>query len=151
MQVRALRRRRHRAPPRGQCYNFQQDGACDYGDRCRFLHGEDDDRFEKRAAERAERAARGEADKPKRKARKSRGARPRQPREKLEEDCQNYLEGRCYYGETCRRRHVGEVELQPVEKIDEVCNNFQQGRCRFGEFCRRQHVDAPAEADEEEQ
>lgn len=40
-------------PPRGPCFDYQDKGACDYGDRCRFMHGDDDDRFERRAAERA--------------------------------------------------------------------------------------------------
>ena len=33
-----------------QCFNWQQTQSCEYGDRCRFLHGEDDDgaRFERR-------------------------------------------------------------------------------------------------------
>ena len=79
---------------------------------------------------------------------RNRKPRPLEPREKLDEDCQNYLEGRCYYGDNCRRRHVGDVELKPVEKIDEVCNNFLAGRCRFGDMCRRQHPadQAPAAA-----
>jgi len=68
------------------------------------------------------------------------------PTEKLDETCNNYLEGRCRYGDDCRRKHVGDVP-QKVEKIDEVCNNFLEGRCRFGEMCRRQHPadQAPAE------
>ena len=39
--------------------------------------------------------------------------------------CNNYLEGRCRYGDQCRRQHVGDVEMKPVEKIDEICNNYQ--------------------------
>jgi|EP01049_Picozoa_sp_SAG25_P007380 hypothetical protein len=65
---------------------------------------------------------------------------PREPREvrKTDEICQNYLAGRCRYGDQCRRIHQGDIE-QKVEKIDEVCNNFLEGRCRFGDMCRRQH------------
>lgn len=38
------------------------------------------------------------------------------PTEKLDEVCNNYLEGRCRYGEQCRRQHVGDVP-QKVEKV----------------------------------
>ena len=31
------------------------------------------------------------------------------PTEKLDEVCDNYLEGRCRYGEECRRQHVGDA------------------------------------------
>merc|ERR1712195_458774 len=31
------------------------------------------------------------------------------PTEKLDETCNNYLEGRCRYGDDCRRKHVGDV------------------------------------------
>lgn len=117
-------------PARGQCHNWEKDGECSFGDNCRFLHGEDDTRHEKKEGE-------------KKKKKRSRGPRkPRnndEPREKLDEECQNYLAGKCYYGDNCRRTHVGDVELQPVVKIDEICNNFLSGRCRFNELCRRQH------------
>ena len=65
---------------------------------------------------------------------------PRKPREvkKIDEICNNYLEGRCRYGDQCRRIHEGDIP-QTVEKIDEVCNNFLEGRCRFGDMCRRVH------------
>ena len=122
-------------PPRGQCHNWEQTGACEYGDRCRFLHGADDDgsRFEKKPkAPRAPREA-GE-DKPK----KSRVRKSRPPK-KIDEVCNNYLEGRCRNGDECRRTHEPEGIAQNIEKLDEVCNNFLEGRCRFGELCRRKH------------
>jgi len=131
-------------PPRGQCFNWEQTGACAYGDRCRYLHGEDDDgtRFEKKKkAPKVEGGGGGAAEeggeaKPKKKRSKPRSS---APTEKLDEICNNYLEGRCRYGDDCRRIHQGDVE-QKVEKIDEVCKNFLEGRCRFGDMCRRQHV-----------
>ena len=33
------------AGPRGECFNFKQNGTCKFGDRCRFKHGKDDVRF----------------------------------------------------------------------------------------------------------
>ena len=119
-------------PPRGLCFNFQQDGECKFGDRCRFKHGEDDPRFDETGDKIPT------AGKKKRVRKRNNDA----PREKLDEVCNNYMEGRCRYGENCRRLHPGNVEQQPVEKIDEICNNYQQGRCRFGDLCRRTHVEA---------
>jgi len=128
-------------PPRGQCFNWKQTGECDYGDNCRFLHGDDDDgsRFKKKERKPREPAAEGGGGEGGDKPKKKRKPRVRnKPTEKLDEVCNNYLEGRCRYGEQCRRQHVGDVP-QKVEKIDEVCRNFLEGRCRFGELCRRQH------------
>lgn len=127
-------------PPRGQCFNFEQTEECSYGERCRYLHGEDDDgsRFVKKPKQprvQGEGAAAGEGGaKKKRRNRRQRTT----PTEKLDEECNNYQEGRCRYGDECRRQHVGEVE-QKIEKIDEPCNNFAEGRCRFGDMCRRTH------------
>lgn len=120
------------APPRGECFNFKENGSCQFGDRCRFTHGGDDERFD----------ADGNR-KPSEKTRKPRRAKATDTdTDKSEEVCNNYLQGKCRYGDACPRKHVGEVEQAPVVKIDEVCKNFQAGRCRFGDLCRRQHVEA---------
>ena len=132
-------------PPRGQCFNFKETGSCEYGERCRYLHGEDDDgsRFVKKTRKpraSAEKAApSGEAPEQKDRApRKKRERKPR-PQPKLDEVCNNYLEGRCRNGAECRRQHEPEGIEQHPEKLDEVCKNFTEGRCRFGDLCRRQH------------
>ena len=52
---------------------------------------------------------------------------------KIDEVCENYLAGRCRYGDQCRRIHQGDIE-QKVEKLDEVCNNLLEERCRFGDM-----------------
>ena len=126
-------------PPRGQCFNFRDGGDCQFGERCRYLHGEDDDRFARRAAERSAGIASGERSASGRKRRTRRRRDDREPREKLDEICNNYLAGKCRYGEYCRRQHEGDVEQEPIEKIEEICNNYLKGRCRFGAMCRRQH------------
>ena len=78
---------------------------------------------------------------PRSRVRKPRKPRERKPREKLEEDCNNYLNGKCRYGDNCRRQHnpVG-IPQDPVEKTDEICRDFQAGVCPFGDMCSRQHV-----------
>ena len=141
-------------PPRGECYNWKETGECEFGERCRFLHGADDPRFGangmrvrtgKSLAELClpcgdQPDANGVRVKKKKTRPRRRPRRIPEGREKLDEVCNNYLAGRCRYGDNCRRQHVGDVELKPVEKIDEICRNFQEGRCRFGDLCRRQHV-----------
>ena len=106
-------------PPAGECFNFKQDGACQFGDRCRFTHGTNDPRFDadgrRKRTERAPRAAPAAAaaaaegaDGEKKKTKKRRPRKPREdraPREKLDEVCNNFLEGKCRYGDNCRRQH----------------------------------------------
>ena len=77
-------------PPRGQCFNFQEDGECKFGDRCRFKHGEEDPRFD----ENGDRVRTGEKKK-----------RRRKPRPKTDEVCNNFMEGKCRFGENCRHQH----------------------------------------------
>jgi hypothetical protein len=96
-----------------------------------FLHGDNDSRFD----ESGDRIPSTKAKKKKR----TRKPRDNGEREKLDEVCNNYLAGRCRYGDNCRRQHPGDVQQEAVEKIDEICNNFQEGRCRFGDMCRRIH------------
>lgn len=130
-------RRRERAPKkkaakkaRGPCFTFRDEGACERGDECKFTHGDNDTRF---------------PEEPEEDDSSSRRRRPRREQsstDPVDEVCNNYAAGRCRFGDSCRRQHVGDVAPVPVEKIDEICNNFQSGRCRFGEFCRRQHVTA---------
>ena len=90
-------------PPRGECFNFKQDGECKFGDRCRFKHGEDDPRFDANG----DRVRATNDDGTEVKRRRNRRNRPRTdaPREKLDEVCNNFLAGRCRYGENCRRQH----------------------------------------------
>ena len=154
------------APPNkpvGMCFAFEADGECQFGDRCRFRHGESDTRFDADGCRdvsqeicrdfRAGRCRLGpecprqhvdapEGGEPDGEGhRKTEGGKKRRGQrevKKVDEVCENYLAGRCRYGDQCRRQHVGEIE-QHVEKIDEVCNNFLEGRCRFGDMCRRQH------------
>jgi hypothetical protein len=118
-------------PPAGECFNFKQDGACQFGDRCRFTHGVADPRFdesglrkkmtraprEPRAAAAPAAATEGGGEKKPRK-KKPRARKPREngpPREKLEEVCNNYLAGKCRYGENCRRQHPGNVPQDNIE------------------------------------
>jgi hypothetical protein len=97
-----------------------------------YLHGEDDDgtRFEKKKKEPKEgggggggAAEEGGEAKPKKKRSKPRSSAPTQ---KLDEVCNNYLEGRCRYGDECRRIHEGDVE-QKVTREDFF---LQRGRQR---------------------
>ena len=127
-------------PPRGLCFLWKESGECKFGDRCRFIHGDDDERFDENGDRKPTPKAAS--------ARRSRRA-PRDPvapREKLDEVCNNYLAGRCRYGENCRRQHPGDVPQVPVEKIDEICNNYLMGRCQFGDMCRRLHQGEPSAA-----
>lgn len=122
-------------PPAGECFNFQQEGTCKFGDRCRFTHGVGDPRFDaegrRKKAERKPRnppaaaaaageggaAAEGGGEKKKR-DRKKRVRKPREdrpPREKLEETCNNYLAGKCRYGDNCRRQHPGDIPQDNIE------------------------------------
>lgn len=104
-------------PPAGPCFNFRDAGNCEFGDRCRFTHGESDVRFDengrRKKQERAPRApkvegaAEGGAVKPKKK-RKPRTNKPRST-EKIDEVCNNYLAGKCRYGDNCRRQHEGDI------------------------------------------
>ena len=83
-----------------------------------FLHGDNDSRFD----ESGDRIPSTKAKKKKR----TRKPRDNGEREKLDEVCNNYLAGRCRYGDNCRRQHPGDVQQEAVEKIDEICNNFQE-------------------------
>ncbi|GMI61971.1 hypothetical protein ScalyP_jg8226 [Parmales sp. scaly parma] len=59
---------------------------------------------------------------------------------KLDEDCDLYKIGKCYFGEHCRRRHLPQgIQPIPREKSTEVCMNFAKGACRFGDLCHRVH------------
>jgi len=108
-------------PPAGECFNFKQDGVCKFGDRCRFTHGVADPRFDEnglrkkiaraprapRETPAAEATAEGGGEKKARK-KKPRVRKPRAdapPREKLDEVCNNFVAGRCRYGDNCRRQH----------------------------------------------
>jgi hypothetical protein len=102
------------APPRGECFNLRDSGECKFGDRCRFLHGTNDPRFDENG-QRVKKAKqpRGEGKKKKR-ARKPRD--PDAPVEKIDEVCNNYTEGKCRYGDRCRRIHNGDIEQVNVTK-----------------------------------
>jgi hypothetical protein len=74
-----------------------------------------------------------------------------------EEICNNYLAGKCRFGEECRRKHEGDIPQDNIEDrpkktrkprapkdadadvSGEVCKNYLAGRCRFGAECRRIH------------
>mmetsp|Transcript_48994 Transcript_48994/g.98588 ORF Transcript_48994/g.98588 Transcript_48994/m.98588 type:complete len:160 (-) Transcript_48994:246-725(-) len=125
-------------PPAGECFNFQQTGECKFGDRCRFTHGEADFRFDEEGrrikTERKPRAVAtggedGDADgtgggEKKKRDRKKRIRKPREdrpPREKLDEVCNNYLAGKCRYGDNCRRQHPGDIpqtNIVPKEEME---------------------------------
>lgn len=135
--------------PRGECFEFRDNGACERGDECRFRHGENDTRF---PADEDDLSGDDGEDSDERKSSRRRRRRrpptgdsdgqPINPAEKIDEECNNYKQARCRFGDDCRRLHTGDVTPVPIEKIDEICNNFQNGRCRFGDFCRRQHIAA---------
>ena len=122
------------APPRGECFTFKETGECNFGDRCRFTHGGEDNRFD----EDGNRVSTGKKSKRTRKRSSGTGEKT----DVSEEVCNTYLQGKCRYGDQCRRKHEGDVPQVPVEKIDEVCRNFGLGKCRFGDRCRRQHEKA---------
>jgi G3E family GTPase/ankyrin repeat protein len=74
-----------------------------------------------------------------------------------EEICNNYIAGKCRFGEECRRKHEGDIPQDNIEKrpkktrkprapkddnadvSGEVCKNYLAGKCRFGAECRRIH------------
>ena len=74
-----------------------------------------------------------------------------------EEICNNYLAGKCRFGEECRRKHEGDIPQDNIEErpkktrkprapkdddadvSGEVCKNYLSGKCRLGENCRRIH------------
>ena len=68
-----------RAPKaRGLCYKFRDEGLCEHGDACRFLHGDDDQRYAGEGAP---------------------APRPRGP-------CYEFRDtGACKYGDQCRFLH----------------------------------------------
>jgi len=72
---RAPRQRKPKGP--GVCYNFQENGSCEYGDECRFRHGDND-------------------------ARDLEALKPR----KAPGLCYNFRDnGECQYGDKCRFSH----------------------------------------------
>jgi hypothetical protein len=123
------------APPAaGPCFNFRDNGSCEFGDRCRFTHGEADGRFDENgrrkkqeraprpAAPKAEKAQ-GEAAEGAKKPKKKRNNRTK-PRstEPIDEVCNNYLAGKCRYGDKCRRQHQGDIpqtNIPPRKKKEE--------------------------------
>ena len=85
--------------------------------------------------------------------------------------CRSYQEGRCHFGDRCRRQHVGNVEQtelaatrereakpssresrkqernklrimkERIMKQYNICRYYQQGRCHYGDQCHLQHRD----------
>ena len=121
------------------CFTFEESGDCKFGERCRFRHGEMDARFDAEGCRdvsqeicrdfRAGRCRLGEEcprqhiDAPEGEEQGGGGGggrrkKTREPREvkKIDEVCENYLAGRCRYGDQCRRVHQGEIQ-QTVEKV----------------------------------
>ena len=103
-------------PPRGPCFNWQENGECNFGDRCRFKHGDDDDRFDADGNMKPrEKKPKADADDgtPKKKSRRRRQRKPlteEQINEKNQEVCNNYLAGKCRYGDECWRKHPEQAE-----------------------------------------
>lgn len=101
-------------PPRGSCHNFTGTGECKFAERCRFMHGDNDARFDETGAF-IKQARRGD-DQPRR-TREPRVPRdPDAPVVKIDEDCKNWLAGRCRFADNCRRNHVGDVAQDNIVK-----------------------------------
>jgi len=140
------RRRRRSQRPRGEartCFSFQNNGSCEYADKCRFKHGDDDTRdltTSRRAAsetEGAHDAADGEG-----------GARRRRRRSKPagNGECFSFRDGNCERGDQCRFKH-GDADTRDLEAVRAAtrkpagpCNNWTQtGACKFESKCRFSH------------
>lgn len=116
---------------RGACYTFQETGECQYGDNCRFQHGDqqpqdggDFNNFRNDGGYR-----RGPA----------RSAGP----------CFQFRDqGSCGFGDGCRFSHNldGDVSAAPAPRRAAgggICYNFRDnGDCKFGDGCRFSHAEA---------
>jgi hypothetical protein len=114
-----------------ECKNYAA-GRCRFGEKCRRIHVGDVPQKPRKRKKKKKTSGAEDAEK---KTEQKEKAAPN-----FDEPCRNYAAGRCRFGESCRRQHVGDVPQKPVEKIDEICNNFNENRCRYGDHCRRQHV-----------
>lgn len=52
--------------------------------------------------------------------------------------CVHFLQGRCAYGENCRKVHDVSA-APPGPTSNEVCTHFLQGRCAYGDTCYKRH------------
>jgi len=108
------------------CHQWSDNGACDYGDRCRFLHGEDDPRPSV-GRRFVGNAASGGGD------------------SKLfgTNSCYEWAErGTCSHGDRCRFSHVEGGLTYSTEQREArgPCYSHQSnGTCRFGEACKFAH------------
>lgn len=66
----------------------------------------------------------------------------------LEEVCQHYLQGRCRYGDECRKYHplpaIPQTSRPNDALIKKKCNTFwETGECRHSFKCRYRHIPNP--------
>ncbi|GMH79386.1 hypothetical protein TrLO_g3591 [Triparma laevis f. longispina] len=60
--------------------------------------------------------------------------------QKLDDICNLYAKGLCWFGDNCRRAHDPPgIEQKPREMTNEICKNFKLGACRFEDRCVRIH------------
>ena len=106
---------------RGPCFAYRE-GNCNYGNSCKFSHGDDDSSSRQNNAF------------------SSFGGRKRGM-------CYDYEEGKCTRGSACRFSHgqadasrgFGGYNSAPRSR---VCYSYQNGDCRYGDSCKFDHVDA---------
>jgi len=120
--------------PNQQCHSFAETGSCDYGDRCRFAHGADDERVG-RSSDSGYTGSRSYGGG----FSNSRGGSSRPAQQ-----CYSFAEnGTCQYGDRCRFSHGTEKTAATGgrDRSNEACYSFQSnGSCRFGENCRFSHT-----------
>jgi len=98
-------------PPRGPCFNWKESGECKFGDRCRFKHGDDDERFDADGNRKPrEKDGDGDTKKKRRQRRQRKPLTEEQINERKQETCNNFLEGKCRYGDKCWRKHPEQKE-----------------------------------------
>ena len=109
--------------PAQLCNQWNENGTCTFGDRCRFSHGEEYTRSVRPSGNTSGDTSRSQA-------------------------CYAYAEnGTCQYGDRCRFTHGDEMtsganRYNQSRKSTQVCYEYKEsGSCKYGDRCRFSHSD----------
>ncbi len=96
-----------------QCFSFQNDGTCKFGDSCRYSHGD-----------------------------APAGAQAPAPRRAGGGECNNFKRtGNCHFGTSCKYEHASsQPSSLGFSGGNKTCRQFEQkGECTYGDNCRYSH------------